>query len=376
MREFYDPTLTVLFYIVGHIFYAAVILAFIHIFYQHPRKPYLPVLLFILYCIVTEVIFRMSPKNKVKYYLFCFICITLMYLVILLIKNIKIMKMKSELPVRRCILISMIPLSSIVLSVVLLVSNQCSYVFMLMITIYIFLINLTVCKLFYDLVDKINQNFHLKMTRQQNLCYEKQLKIMMEAQNRIRIFRHDCKNMITVLKSMLEQGKIDQVNTFLADIGYGLKSEEEIASSGNIAIDALINYKYCCEKHQKISWKVSLNIPENLEVDSLDIAILLGNLLDNAMDALNSVTTEKWVVLNLSYDRGILYIHLENPYEGERNMKKNRFVTTKKDQKNHGIGIASAEKIAAKYHGMLEFSEENQVFEVDAILYLEHKETK
>ena len=96
---------------------------------------------------------------------------------------------------------------------------------------------------------------------------------------------------------------------------------------------------------------------------------VIGNLLDNALEAVKAVSSEERIIeLNLKRQQGMLFISCKNPYKGEIKTENGRLITSKNDKKNHGIGISSIEQVCQKYQGTMEIQTDNEVFHVLVLL--------
>lgn len=85
-----------------------------------------------------------------------------------------------------------------------------------------------------------------------------------------------------------------------------------------------------------------------------DICLILGNLLENAVEAAQRAEGEKYIRLHMKYDKNNLLLFVENNYKGVLiKTKDKRLKSTKTDAGNHGVGIPSVYRIAAKYHGVV-----------------------
>lgn len=112
-------------------------------------------------------------------------------------------------------------------------------------------------------------------------------------------------------------------------------------------------------------------VPEQLPFDSADLCIILGNLIDNAIDALQPLPGEqRYIRISVSQTKGTLLITVQNPYIGT--IKKNTFgeiITGKPDAASHGIGLTSVRLSADKYGGQLQIDDDNNLFKVSVLLY-------
>ena len=118
---------------------------------------------------------------------------------------------------------------------------------------------------------------------------------------------------------------------------------------------------------------VKLDIPEDLPFDEADLCIILGNALDNALEAcVRSDLDETWIRVIMRYDNGNLLILIENSFDDIlAEAEEGKFRTSKKNKEFHGIGMQSIQRTAEKYHGFWDFSWDNKVFDMRIILYQE-----
>ena len=106
----------------------------------------------------------------------------------------------------------------------------------------------------------------------------------------------------------------------------------------------------------------------------IDILILLGNLLDNAMEACKRLEIEdgeKFIYVNARVQKGFLCIQVNNSYNGLLNLVENSYATVKTEKHFCGIGLSNIERIVNKYHGKLNITHTETVFSVLALLALD-----
>lgn len=120
------------------------------------------------------------------------------------------------------------------------------------------------------------------------------------------------------------------------------------------------------EQLQTVTVKVKL--PEKLG-HSFDINIIIGNLLENAIEAAIQ-TDEKLLDVFMEFKQGILKVEIKNSFNGEIKKNQKGFITTKERKELHGIGLQSVKKIVEKYNGALTISISENIFCVKLIMYL------
>ncbi len=190
--------------------------------------------------------------------------------------------------------------------------------------------------------------------------------------NEFRKTKHDLKHKLLNILDLLRNKKYDQLEKYIEDIA-DLKMMENITISNtdNTLVDALINYKYETAKKLGVKLSVSTQIPYNLPFDNADLCVILGNALDNAIEASEKVPKEKaFINLMMRYAEENLVIVIENYYEGKHNRnKEGRLVTSKKDHFNHGVGLSSIHNSLEKYNGQMKIEEKNSIFKLSIIMY-------
>ena len=184
----------------------------------------------------------------------------------------------------------------------------------------------------------------------------------------VRRTRHDMKNNMIYLKELLNTDA-EKARKFLDEYNGQSEATDEISKSGNLAVDALINYKNMTAREKGITIHLESQIPAELPYESTDLSIILGNLLDNAIEATEKLEVEKDIFVSLMYRKEKLLIKVRNPYTGD--LKKDRagdYISEKKDRENHGIGLKSVRKVVEKYEGVMEIHTEDQIFEICVII--------
>ena len=198
--------------------------------------------------------------------------------------------------------------------------------------------------------------------RRMTSVYEQQLDLCERHQQerelsilRLRDMRHNMKNNLVSILAYAENGDNEKIIRFVNEIMEegGIKTST-VTNSGNIVIDSLIGYWYVEAKKVGIDFSVNLNIPMEMPFRGADICLILGNLLENAVEAAQKAEGKKYIRLHMKYDKNNLLLFVENNYKGVLiKTKDKRLKSTKTDAENHGVGLSSVYRIAAKYHGVV-----------------------
>lgn len=184
--------------------------------------------------------------------------------------------------------------------------------------------------------------------------------------------RHNLKQHFIVLIEMLEDKENKEASDYLRKlIDTEVLRNVGISKTGNIVVDSLINAKYCIATKLDIKFEVVVHIPMQLPFHGADISVLLGNILDNAIEAAIKIPEEnRYIKCFMRYENSVLIITVINAFSGKVLKGKNgKLITNKSDSGNHGIGLESVNKIANKYHGSAIIEIKEETFVIKVVLY-------
>lgn len=195
--------------------------------------------------------------------------------------------------------------------------------------------------------------------------YEQQIKSqakhfdeILQSQKEIRKIRHDIKNHIIALRGFCADNDINGALNYLDDACSMLSKTNASVKTGNVAFDAIMNTKKATAENKNIDFKTKLMLPAGFGIDPVDICMIFGNALDNAIEACDK-TEKKKISVSAIYDKNSLTCKITNTAIYEKN---SGFKTTKKDPFNHGFGIENIKTALKKYNSVPEFRYENGIF--------------
>ena len=136
-------------------------------------------------------------------------------------------------------------------------------------------------------------------------------------------------------------------------------------NSGNMLVDGLVNYKIPYIKSLHIDFRSEVVIPSNLEMPEDNLCIIIGNLLDNAIEAAANVDGEKYIFIKISAYHKMTVVHIENSC-GNVKWKKRMPVSDK--GKGRGIGLLNVKQSIDKYDGNLQLKQDGNKFVADLFL--------
>lgn len=215
--------------------------------------------------------------------------------------------------------------------------------------------------------------------RRMNSVYEQQLELCERHQQereismlQLRDTKHNMKNNLISILAYAENEECDKIIEFVNEVlDEGGITMSTVSNSGNIVIDSLIGYWSVRAKKQGIDFSVSINIPMIMPFKGADLCLILGNLLENAVEAAQNADGEKYIKIQLKYDRNNLLLFVSNSYKGMVIRTKDKtFKSTKPDAGNHGVGLPSVYRAVAKYQGTIVIEDKiPENFYVRVLLY-------
>ena len=258
-----------------------------------------------------------------------------------------------ELSIRYSIMLVLIPMGSIYIM---------NNVFMLGFTVndnYTRIILLGMNILIFYIYMKLADDLRL---RRMASVYEQQLELCERHQQereistlQLRDAKHNMKNNLVSILAYAEKRQNEKIIGFINEImeesGMTIAA---ISNSGNIVIDSLIGYWYVTAKKKEIDFQTDICIPMMLPFKGADICLILGNLLENAVEAAQKVDGRKYIEIKMKYDKNNILLSVTNSYSGKLlKTKDHRLKSTKTDAENHGVGLASVYRAVAKYCGTI-----------------------
>ena len=181
---------------------------------------------------------------------------------------------------------------------------------------------------------------------------------------KMRGWRHDYRHHIQAMKIHAANGEYEEIVKYLDMLDEDLTNIETVIKTGNKMTDAILNSKLSLAAEKQIKVKAEAKIPVSLTVSELDLCIVIGNLLDNAIDACMELPAEERLIrIYMEMKGNYLYLALTNTAGGA---KKQNFRTTKGE--GHGLGIARADAVVKKYGGYITRASEDNAFSTEVLL--------
>ncbi len=270
---------------------------------------------------------------------------------------------------KKTMLLMVIPVTGLLAMICLFLGDLEPYFFSALCCGCILAADLSVFYLYHILVKNDTHIRQRDIYRRQTDLYRNQLEVIEESQSRLRALRHDMKNHMLHLEAELRQGNYEDALHYLEDMQEELQNPAEYVKCGNKEIDSLLNYKLRKAELVLSAVESDIHVPMEWMPKSFDINVILGNLLDNAIEAAQG-SDRKWLKLVLKADRGVFLIHIANSCEEMPKKKGHGFLSTKENAGEHGIGLQNVRRMVERQNGNIEFRYADGVFAAEVMLYM------
>ena len=186
----------------------------------------------------------------------------------------------------------------------------------------------------------------------------------------MRGWRHDYHNHLQSLKGYLSLNKVDQMKNYLNELETDLDSIDTLYHSGNLQLDSILNAKLAIAEKGQIRIHCDASIPPQLHVSDLDLCVILGNLLDTAIESCLKIKNpdERFIRVYIGILKKQLYISITNATSETVKQRTDHYFTTKRG--DHGHGLKRVDQVVKKYDGYLNRQNEPGVFATEIVLPL------
>jgi two-component system, LytTR family, sensor histidine kinase AgrC len=228
----------------------------------------------------------------------------------------------------------------------------------------IFLMILMIRYVLWKLVDKHTANY-------QNDLIKKHYTEVENIYRQMRGWKHDYHNHIQIMKAHLALEKYEDMEQYLNELDRDLTTIDTVIKTGNIMVDAILNSKLSLAINQGIEINAKATVPQKLQISDIDISVIIGNLMDNAMEAATKLENveDRYIRVYIREMKQQLYISITNSTADEAKKSGFAYISTKLGV-NHGFGLKRVDNIVAKYNGFLNRQSEKGVFATEIILPL------
>lgn len=229
---------------------------------------------------------------------------------------------------------------------------------------YTFLLFFIIDQIIFSNANLLQSNLMHERLQMQSVYYKD-----IEKYNRnMSRYKHDMINHLDSVYGMLEKNEIEEAKHYLESISEKLNRVEAVINTGNSVIDVIYNAKASLAKSNHIVCRNNIVVPPHLNIDSVDLSVILSNLLDNAIEASLKLEENRMIESHIHIYKGNLFISVKNNYNGEIISSHAVYLTTKKDSHEHGIGLKNVQHVVTKYNGTQNVEHDEHTFTVSIMI--------
>jgi len=237
---------------------------------------------------------------------------------------------------------------------------------MIMLILSILFLLVIIVYLLYRTMDKA---YERQIAVYQNKLLKNQIDEVHNIYLTMRGWRHDYHNHMQSVKAYLAMDNMEEARAYLDRLEQDLDDIDLLFNTGNINADAILNSKISLAIKKGIRVDYKAIVPEELVVSDIDLCVVIGNLIDNAVEACEQVEAEKrFIRLYIGILRRQLYLSVSNATNEVVRKFDEEYITTKRG--NHGHGLKRINNIVDKYDGYINRKNEPGVFVTEIMLPL------
>lgn len=229
----------------------------------------------------------------------------------------------------------------------------------------------------------IDNNMTIEETTNENKVMDQMLRLQSDyykkrevSLKRIASLEHDMKKHLSCLYGLLKEEKYESARGYIREVYSSTFDQNTLMVSGNTMLDIILTPYLENAKRNGIRVTLNAVAPPVLAIKDIDLSILIGNLLDNAIEACERIGgaapgAEKFLDLSIAVLRDHFVLKLENSFDGQIHLKKGNLKSVKFQGDFFGIGLTNVKKIVERYGGTIRIRYSGRVFTVDLVIPLD-----
>lgn len=212
-------------------------------------------------------------------------------------------------------------------------------------------------------------NYESKTEKMQNEMLNHQYEEIRNIYLNMRGWRHDYHNHLQVLKVQLRNGEYKEAGIYLDELEQNLDNVDTYVKSGNMMLDAILNSKLSIAEQHEIRVNCTASMPPSIPVDDVELCVIVGNLLDNAIEACEKIpVADRFIRIYVVVNKEQLYMSVQNSAKEELDFNERNYISTKRG--NHGLGMKRVKVLIDKYDGYLNLANEAGIFAAEVTMPL------
>lgn len=304
--------------------------------------------------------------------------------VILIFALIHIGNQELELPLTQRLFYLLISIAGVsIANYILMVTQKISTYYhsnslidnMILINLFFLLLFLSLLLYIYQLGQSKAQNIRLLEQSKQLSLEKQQYDTLLQTTESLREMKHDFKFHLETIQSLSENKDYDKLDDYVQTYLHHLEKVHHLLATGNTAIDCILSNKIAYARQNNIHMDYSVFVPSSLPIDDITLSSLLGNLMDNAIEACQrnaseSSAEQNWISFQMKPYQNMLLIHVENSYNGTYKMRDKETFLSLKGECGHGLGIKRIQSIIKEANGIIQITPADKVFTIHIMIPL------
>ena len=251
------------------------------------------------------------------------------------------------------------------------------------------IMNMVSYKLYESVVDAYRYEKENEKLKEQMDIYECQISTNIENDRVVRSLRHDMKLHLEELQMLAAVKRYDELESYLSAMTEAAKPLYNMVGTGNPSVDGILDYMCAKAQDKGVTIKRKLRIPEDVSLSAYDMNIILGNLLENAIE--NTLKTDNpYIELTLKYQSGTIYMNVTNTCISDQKIENGKYLTTKTEDNmyneeavseglsiagrhksgKHGYGLDNVRRCVDKYKGTMKLTCDDGKFVAEILVYV------
>lgn len=213
------------------------------------------------------------------------------------------------------------------------------------------------------------QNQLLRKQKQQTLIEEQQYQFALSTAESLNQWKHDYQGQLRLISTLIEEENYRELSQFSTKLHENLSLASTIPLTGNRTLDAILSLRLMDAQRQEIPLETTLYLPERLELEEVAFSAILGNILDNALEAsLQLAPSERHIHFSIKPFKKMLHISCRNTSHGHYKISRDGTLLSTKTEKGHGIGLKRVQTIANELGGSCQISPEANQFSINVMI--------
>ena len=226
----------------------------------------------------------------------------------------------------------------------------------------------------------LKHKYEKRLSDFQDSVLKKQRDEVQNIYQTMRAWRHDYHNHMQSIKALIEMDKMKELSEYLDNLEKDLDSIDIAIRTGNVGLDAILSSKVSIARKNNIEVNCTAKVPQNLSVGDVHLCAIVGNLMDNAIEACEKMKVDaggsgseglaapRFIRVYIGVFKSQLYISVTNSTKEKKRRRLSELVTSKLGE--HGFGLRRIDKITEKYGGYVNRKNEPGVFATEVMLPL------